>query len=144
MASFNKVILVGNLTRDPEMRTTPSGVACTTFTVACQRRFANQQGVREADFISCVAWRQTAEFICKNFVKGRMIAIVGSLQTRNYDKDGQKHFITEVNVEEVYFTGDRGNDSGTAAQTASAPSSAAQPFDFSNMPVPDGADDLPF
>ena len=67
---MNKVLLVGNLARDPETRTTNAGVTFTNFTVACQRRIANQQGIRDADFINCVAWRQTAEFICKYFKKG--------------------------------------------------------------------------
>ncbi len=135
---------MGRLTRNPELKTTPNGVSVCSFTLAVNRRFKNANGDYDADFINCIAWRQTAEFISKNFVKGRMIAIAGSLQTRNYEKDGQKHFITEVSIEEVAFTGDRGSDNSTAVQTASAPSSASQPFDFSNMPLPDNADDLPF
>ena len=141
---MNKVILMGRLTRNPELKTTPNGVSVCSFTLAVNRRFKNANGDYDADFINCIAWRQTAEFISKNFVKGRMIAIAGSLQTRNYEKDGQKHFITEVSAEEVAFTGDRGSDNSTLAQTASASSSASQPFDFSNMPLPDNADDLPF
>ncbi len=109
---MNKAILVGNLTRDPEMRTTPSGVACTTFTVACQRRFANQQGVREADFISCVAWRQTAEFVARYFTKGSRIGVEGSIQTRSYDaQDGSKRYVTEVVVDNVEFVGSRNENS---------------------------------
>ena len=105
---MNKVILVGNLTKDPEQRTTPSGVPCTTFTVACQRRFANQQGVREADFINCVAWRQTAEFIARYFSKGRKIGVEGSIQTRSYDaQDGSKRYVTEVVVDNAEFVDSR-------------------------------------
>lgn len=101
---MNRVILVGNLAADPEMRTTQSGITCASFRVAVQRRFANQQGVREADFINCVAWRQTAEFIHKYFIKGNKIGLVGSLQTRSYDaQDGSKRYVTEVLVDEVEF-----------------------------------------
>lgn len=144
---MNKVILMGRLTRNPELKTTPNGVSVCSFTLAVNRRFKNANGDYDADFINCIAWRQTAEFISKNFVKGRMIAIAGSLQTRNYEKDGKKHFITEVSAEEVAFTGDRGSDNSTTAQTAPDPSSASQPFDFSNMPLPpinDEGDDLPY
>ena len=103
---MNKAILVGNLTRDPETRTTPSGVSCTTFTVACQRRFANQQGVREADFINCVAWRQTADFVARYFTKGSRIGVEGTIQTRSYDaQDGTKRYVTEVVADEVEFLG---------------------------------------
>lgn len=101
---MNRVILVGNLAADPEMRTTQSGVNCASFRVAVQRRFANAQGVREADFINCVAWRQTADFIHKYFIKGNKIGLVGSLQTRSYEaQDGSKRFVTEVLVGEVEF-----------------------------------------
>ena len=109
---MNKAILVGNLTRDPESRTTPSGVSCVTFTVACQRRFVNQQGVREADFINCVAWRQTADFVSRYFTKGSRIGVEGTIQTRSYDaQDGSKRYVTEVVVDNVEFVGGRG-DSG--------------------------------
>ena len=80
---MNKAILVGNLARDPETRNTPSGVSCTTFTVACNRRFVNQQGVREADFINCVAWRQNADFVARYLTKGSKVAVEGSIQTRS-------------------------------------------------------------
>ena len=110
---MNKVILVGNLTRDPEMRTVGSGVSCCTFTVAVQRRFANAQGVREADFINCVAWRQTAEFIAKYFTKGRRIGVAGTLQTRTYDaNDGTKRYVTEVVVDEAEFVDSRNSQGG--------------------------------
>ena len=90
---MNKVILVGNLTRDPEYRTTPSGAAVCNFSIAVQRRFANQQGVREADFINCVAWRQQADFVHRFFTKGRKIGVVGSIQTRTYEaQDGSKQY----------------------------------------------------
>ena len=150
---MNKVILVGNLTKDPEARTTPSGVACTTFTVACQRRFANQQGVREADFINCVAWRQTAEFISRYFTKGRKIGIEGSIQTRTYDaQDGTRRYVTEVVVDNAEFVdsnpGSRPREDSFAGQTPPPPA----PFGGEGQgaagggftAVEDDDDDLPF
>ena len=99
---MNKAILVGNLTRDPEIRTTPSGVSVCTFTLAINRRFVNQQGVREADFINVVAWRQQADFVGRYMSKGSKCAVVGSIQTRSYDaQDGSKRYVTEVVADEV-------------------------------------------
>ena len=124
---MNKAILVGNLTRDPETRTTPSGVSCTTFTVACQRRFANQQGVREADFINCVAWRQTADFVARYFSKGSRIGVEGTIQTRSYDaQDGSKRYVTEVVVDNVEFVGSRNENSSRRDE---APFPTAAPAD---------------
>lgn len=101
---MNKVILVGNLTKDPEQRTTPSGVSVVTFTVAVQRKFKSQDGQYQADFISCVAWRSTAEFIGKYFSKGSKIGVVGNIQTRNYDDaNGVRKYVTEVVVDEAEF-----------------------------------------
>ena len=109
---MNKAILIGNLARDPETRNTPSGVSCTTFTVACNRRFVNQQGVREADFINCVAWRSTADFIGRYMTKGTKVAIDGTIQTRSYDaQDGTKRYVTEVVVDNIEFAGSRGEAS---------------------------------
>lgn len=103
---MNKVLLVGNLARDPETRTTNAGVTYTNFTVACQRRIANQQGIRAADFINCVAWRQTAEFVAKYFNKGSRIGVEGTLQARSYEaQDGSKRHVTEVIVDHVEFVG---------------------------------------
>lgn len=100
---MNKVILVGRLTRDPELRNTPSGIACCTFTVACDRRYADQSGNRQADFLNCVAWRERAEFVAKYFSKGRRIGLEGSIQTRSYEKDGQNRTTTEILVDNVEF-----------------------------------------
>ena len=103
---MNKVILIGNLTRDPEARTTQSGISQSSFTVAVQRRYTNAQGVREADFFTVVAWRQTAELCSRYLTKGRKCAVVGSLQTRSYDaQDGTKRYVTEVVADEVEFVG---------------------------------------
>ena len=104
---LNKVILLGRMVRDPELKSTPQGVSVLSFSIAVDRNY-NQNGERKADFINCVAWRKTAEFISRNFNKGKMISIVGEIQTRDWDKpDGGKGYTTEVIVTEVYFAGDK-------------------------------------
>ena len=114
----NKAFLMGRLTKDPELAQTQSGIATARFSIAVNRRFA-KEGQQQADFINCMAWRQTAEFICKHFHKGNMILVVGSIQTRSWDdKDGKKQYATDVVVDEVYFTGektDNGNQSNNTA-----------------------------
>ena len=138
---MNQVQLVGNIARDPEFRTTQSGIAACTFTVACQRRYANAQGVREADFIQCVAWRQTAEFISRYFSKGKMIAVEGSLRTRTYDDKRHpdvKHYVTEIYADQVYFAGDSGTKTGTQnnnGYTQNQPT--AQQNGYSNVDIDD-------
>ena len=103
---MNKVELIGRLTHNVEMRQTPNGVSLARFSIAVTRRFKNSNGEYDADFINCVAWRQTGEFIAKHFQKGGMIAVVGSIQSRSWDgNDGKKQYATEVVVDEVYFTG---------------------------------------
>lgn len=99
---LNKVILMGRLTRDPELRSTPQGVSTCSFSLAVERNFKNGEE-RKADFINCVAWRQTAEFISKYFNKGNMVALEGSIQTRSWDDNGSKRYATEVIVSQVYF-----------------------------------------
>lgn len=109
---MNQVQLVGNLTRDPESGTTQNGVAYCRFTVACQRRFKNANGTYDADFISCLAWRQTAEFVQRYFIKGNKIGLTGSIQTGSYTaQDGTKRYTTEVVVDNVEFVAPR-SDSG--------------------------------
>ncbi len=144
---MNKVILLGRLTRDPELRTTPSGVSVCSFSVAVNRRFA-REGQQTADFINCVAWRQTAEFISKYFTKGRMIGVVGSLTTGRYEKDGQTHYTTDVTVDEAYFadsknsaSGSNESVSGNSVNSNSNTASFGINDDF--MPTP-ADDDLPF
>ena len=114
---MNNVILMGRLTKDPELRQTPNGVANCRFTVAVNRRFKNQQtGEYEADFITCTAWRQTAEFITRYFKKGSMICVQGSIRTGSYqDKNHSDvtHYTTEVMVDNAEFTGSK-SDSGTS------------------------------
>lgn len=107
---LNKVILMGRLTADPELRQTPNGVSTCRFTVACDRNFVPQGGERQADFITVVAWRQTAEFVSRYFAKGRMICVEGNLRTSSYpDKryPDVTHYITEVYADQVYFAGDK-------------------------------------
>ena len=134
---MNKVIIVGRLTKDPELKCTANGVSVTSFTVAVNRKYKNDEGNYDADFINCVAWRQQADFLCKFFNKGDMVGIVGSIQTRNYDnKDGQKVYVTEVGVEEVHFVG------GKSEKKEEKPSVSG--FDNAGfVPMP-GDDDLPY
>ena len=135
---MNKVILMGRLTKDIEMRQTPNGVSLVRFSIAVTRRFKNSNGEYDADFINCVAWRKTGEFIARYFQKGSMIAIVGSIQTRSWDgNDGKKQYATEVIVDEAYFTGSK-SESGTGGNT-----------DLSDSGLDDlnsqyGEEDLPF
>ncbi|GEB34286.1 MULTISPECIES: single-stranded DNA-binding protein [Brevibacillus] len=110
---MNKVILIGNLTKDPELRYTPNGVAVATFTVAINRPRTNQAGEREADFINIVAWQKLADLCASYLRKGRQAAIEGRLQTRSYDnKEGKRVYVTEVVAENVQFLGGRGNEGG--------------------------------
>ena len=107
---MNKVELVGRLTKDPEVKLTSNQTQFCNFTVAVDRRFKDQNGQRQADFINCVAWRQTAVFIQKYFRKGSRIGLVGSIQTRSYDdQNGQKKFITEVVIDEAEFVESSGS-----------------------------------
>ncbi|EDH0798985.1 single-stranded DNA-binding protein, partial [Listeria monocytogenes] len=108
---MNRVVLVGRLTKDPELRYTPAGVAVTTFTLAVNRTFTNQQGEREADFISCVVWRKPAENVANFLKKGSMAGVDGRVQTRNYeDNDGKRVFVAEVVAESVQFLDPKNNN----------------------------------
>ena len=124
---LNHIVLMGRLTRDPELRRTGSGVAVASFTLAVDRDFAAQGAERETDFVDIVAWRNTAEFVSKYFTKGRMAVVSGRLQIRNWqDKDGNKRRSAEVVANDVYF-GDSKRDgaSAPAGFDQSAPSYAA-------------------
>lgn len=129
MIPINQVQLVGNLTRDPESGTTQNGITYCRFTVACQRRFKNAQGQYEADFINCLAWRQTAEFVQRHFIKGNKIGLTGSIQTGSYTaQDGSKRYTTEVVVDNVEFVAPR-SDSGNGGgygQPTTPPAPAQQ------------------
>jgi single-strand DNA-binding protein len=129
----NKVILLGRLTRDPETRyTQTTNTQVTSFTLAVNRRFVKQGEERQADFISCVSWNKTAEFVSKYFKKGQQVGVIGRIQTRNYDDEqGIKHYVTEVIAEEVYFAGDKKDATQNDIQTT-------DDFEITN------SDDLPF
>ena len=110
---INNVVLMGRLTAVPELKTTQSGISTVRFSIAVERRYNKQGEERQTDFVDCVAWRQTAEFVSKYFNKGSMIAVVGSIQTRNYeDKNGNKRKAVEVQVDNVSFCGSKG-ETGT-------------------------------
>lgn len=105
---YNRVILMGRLTRDPELRTTQSGVAMCRFSIAVERSFARQGEERQTDFFDITAWRQQAEFVCKYFSKGRMIHVEGTLQNNNYtDQNGVKHYSTAILADRIDFCGDK-------------------------------------
>ena len=111
---MNKVILIGNLTRDPELTTTTSGISVCRFSLAISRKFTNSEGERETDFINVVVWRNLADNCHKFLRKGSKAAVIGNLQTRNYDaQDGTKRYVTEVVAEEVEFVGARATDEGS-------------------------------
>ena len=147
---MNSVALVGNLARDPDYRATPNGIGCCQFTVACQRKYKDADGKYLADFISCIAWRQTAEFVHKYFTKGSRIGLTGTIQTRSYDgQDGQKKFVTEVIAENVDFVGPRQDNgsqaAGGAAAGSTAPAQNSQPAKQVNMEdFTEVDDELPF
>jgi single-strand DNA-binding protein len=146
---LNKIILMGRLTRDPELRRTQSGTAVTSFSLAVDRDFKSQGGEKETDFIDVVAWRNTAEFVSRYFTKGRMAVVEGRLQIRDWtDRDGGKRRSAEVIAENVYF-GDSKREGGSdysAAPAYSAPRGYAAPMggqsDFAEIGEEDG--ELPF
>lgn len=127
---MNKVIISGRLTADPELRQTQSGVSACRFTVAVNRKFKNDKGEFEADFITCVAWRQTAEFVSRYFNKGKMIVIEGCLRSGKYqDKNytDVTHYTTEVYVDNVEFCGDKSSSTTAPATTSQSYTPTAQP-----------------
>jgi len=146
---INVVVLMGRLTADPELKQTANGASVTSFSIAVDRNFANKQtGERQADFINIVAWRQTAEFICKYFRKGSMIAIEGSLQSRSYeDKEGRKRTAYEVVASNVSFTGSKAEsgtrDSAVPFEVPATAFSSGSNGDFEVVSDQDD-DDLPF
>ena len=148
---MNKVILVGRLTKDPELRATTSGIPVCSFTVACDRRYVKQGEERKADFINCIAWRQTGESISKYFAKGHRIALEGSIQTRSWtDNDGKNRYATEVVVDQWEFAQSK-SEIG-AGSTYQSSSSLYPPQQESQTPasgdidgfMPIEEEDLPF
>lgn len=149
--NFNKVILGGRLTADPELRQTPQGTSVTSFSIAVNRRFAKgNEAQQTADFINCVAWRSTAEFITRYFRKGSSICVVGSLQTRSWtdSQSGQKRYATDVVVDEANFV-DSSKESGyaggaQASDVFSAPAYSSQENEAPKFEELSNDDDLPF
>lgn len=142
---MNKAILMGRLTRDPELRTTQNQIPVCTFTLAIDRRFKNAAGEKQADFIPVVAWRQQAEFASKYFQKGSRMAVVGSIQTRNWDDaEGKRHYMTEVIADEIYFTESRRDGGSDSGQAGSYQAPAGQPANDGFFPSPDDDTSLPF
>ena len=130
--------MIGNLASDPESHTTQSGLSRSTFRIAVQRRFVNAQGVREADFLPVIAWRQTADFCNRYLSKGRKVAIEGSIQTRSYDaQDGSRRYVTEIIAESVEAVGGRDE---AAQRPQEQENTSPDPEDFTEA----DDDDLPF
>ncbi|MBR1558677.1 MAG: single-stranded DNA-binding protein [Clostridia bacterium] len=144
---MNKVIMIGNMANDPEARTTQSGISQSTFRIAVQRRFANPQGVRETDFFTVIAWRQTADFCNRYLSKGRKVAVEGSIQNRSYDaQDGSKRYVTEIIADSVEALGSRSEEGQSRPRMDNGPTPPpAQPAppsmnDFTEV----DDDELPF
>ena len=132
---MNKVILLGRLTAKPELRYTPSNAAYTRFTIAVNRKFANQDGTREADFINVVAWTKNAETICKYFDKGRQICIEGNIRTGSYtDKYGNKRYTTDVAIDSFEFVESK-KDQSNQSSLDSTPYDYQQPATDNNVNV---------
>lgn len=151
---LNVVAVMGRLVADPELRKTPSDVSTTTFTIACDRNYVKPGSERQTDFIDIVAWRSTAEFACKYFRRGQLVAVNGSLQTRTYeDKEGKKRKVYEIVADNLHFADSKtqgaggGQSQGYSQQPARiaepqpASYAAGEPEDFS---VIDDSEDLPF
>lgn len=156
---INRVVLMGRLVSDPELKTTQTGTNVTTFRIAVDRNYVKAGEERQADFFDIVAWRYTADFVCKHFRKGSLIAIDGSLQSRTYQaKDGTNRYVVEVIADSASFTGERRENTGfsqgysqqgySQGYSQAAPSyseapafSAGSTSDFEEMP---SDDDLPF
>ena len=148
---LNVIALMGRVVADPELRKTPNGISTTTFAIACERNFVKAGGERQTDFFDIVAWRGAAEFACKYFHKGQLVAVNGTLQTRSYeDKQGQKRRVYEIVAENLHFADSKSAPSGggeyaqmpaRAAEEAPAAYSAGDADNFA--PIDDNPD-LPF
>lgn len=144
---INRAILLGRLTKEPELRYTPSGIAVATFTLAVERRMANQQGERETEFIPVVVWRQLAESCAQYLKKGQQAAVEGRIQVRNYEnKEGRRVYVTEIVAENVQFLGGGQGQSNGGQSSGGHSNSRGGGSDFNDNPFasnfPD--DDLPF
>lgn len=141
---LNRIILIGRLTRDPELRYTPNGVAVTTFTLAVDRPFTNSQGEKETDFINVVTWRDLAENCANYLKKGKLAAADGRLQIRNYEKDGKKVYVSEVVADNVRFL-EKADNAQTNQNTNTGQAKASDdPFANDGKTIDISDDDLPF
>ena len=140
---MNRVVLVGRLTKDPDLKYTPSGVAVATFTLAVNRQFSNQSGEREADFINCVVWRKPAENVSNFLKKGSLAGVDGRIQTRNFEgQDGKRVYITEVVAESVQFLEPRSG--GEQRNEQSNTNTSNNTYGSENGQINVSDDDLPF
>ena len=138
---LNHTTIMGRLTADPELRKTPNGTSCVNFTLACERDYKPEGGERETDFIDCVAWRSTADFVSKYFTKGRMAVVSGRIQVRKWqNKDGENRYSTEVVADNVYFGDSKREDSVTLGGGYTPDISIAPDLDFEAA----NDSDLPF
>ena len=149
---MNRVELIGRITRDPELRKTSSGISTVGFTLACNRRFANSQGGQEADFINCVAWRQSADFMANYVRKGALLGVEGRIQTRNYkDQSDRTVYVTEVVCDSVQILESK-RDAQAQTNTYQAPKQevyrndiqSSYESDFGSDTLDIASDDLPF
>ncbi len=133
---FNKVILMGRITHDLELRTTPTGANVCTFSIAVDRRFQQKGEEKKSDFFNIVAWRQQADFVCRYFGKGRMILVEGELQTRSYtDKNGANVRVTEIIADRLSFTGEK-SQGGAYSESYGAAPLPSEPPQYSNNAAP--------
>jgi single-strand DNA-binding protein len=151
MSSLNRVVLVGRLTKNPELKYTPSGVAVANFTLAVNRSFTNQQGEREADFVNCTVWKRPAENVANFLKKGSLAGVDGRIQTRNFEgQDGRKVFVTEVVAESVQFLEPKGQSSNQSSNQNNNQGSNNytrvddDPFQNDGKPIDISDSDLPF
>lgn len=138
---LNCAVIMGRLVADPELKKTPSGVSVTKFTVAVDRGYVKEGEERKADFINVVVWRQAAEFVCRYFTKGSMIAIQGAIETGSYEKDGVKHYTFEIKADNVSFCEGKKSDGQSNNSPQAEPQATESAYDI----VYDDSDDsLPF
>lgn len=141
---LNRIILIGRLTANPELKSTTTGKSVTSFSIAVERNYNRTGEERKVDFFNIVCWNSTAEFVCRYFAKGNMIALEGKLQSRTYQaNDGSTRYVTEIVTDTVSFTGERVQKANNNTKDSSSTTSEQPPLqpDFENMPMDD---DLPF
>lgn len=150
---LNRVVLVGRLTKDPDLRYTPNGVAVANFTLAVNRPFSNQSGEKEADFINCVVWRKPAENLANYMSKGSLVGVDGRVQTRSFDnQEGNRVYVTEIVADSVQLLETKGGQSGNQGNGRSSNNSSQSsnseydqdPFKDKGDPIDIADDDLPF